>query len=89
MSNHAPPLPTPPGQLGAVTDKKVSVMFLFTRPKPAYGQQGLDWDRWARIQFGQVLLVQKRHVTGDVTDRGIPLTSFDPKDVTSPTGISN
>ena len=24
---------------------------LSTRPKPAYGRQGLDWDRWARIQF--------------------------------------
>ena len=22
-----------------------------TRPKPAFGRQGLDWDRWARIQF--------------------------------------
>ena len=29
--------------------------FLFkTRPKPAFGRQGLDWDRWARIQFSQV-----------------------------------
>ena len=27
---------------------------LQTRPKPAYGRQGLDWDRWARIQFSQV-----------------------------------
>ena len=25
-----------------------------TRPKPAFGRQGLDWDRWARIQFSQV-----------------------------------
>ena len=23
--------------------------FIKTRPKPAYGRQGLDWDRWARI----------------------------------------
>ena len=28
--------------------------FLQTRPKPAYGRQGLDSDRWARIQFSQV-----------------------------------
>ena len=28
--------------------------FEYTRPKPAYGRQGLDWDRWARIQFSQV-----------------------------------
>ena len=25
-----------------------------TRPKPAYGRQGLGWDRQARIQFRQV-----------------------------------
>ena len=30
------------------------VHFLSTRPKPAFGRQGLDWDRWARIQFSQV-----------------------------------
>ena len=28
--------------------------FITTRPKPAYGRQGLDWDRRARIHFGQV-----------------------------------
>ena len=28
--------------------------FCQTRPKPAYGRQGLDSDRWARIQFSQV-----------------------------------
>ena len=28
--------------------------FVFTRPKPAYGRQGLGWDRQARIQFRQV-----------------------------------
>ena len=28
--------------------------FKMTRPKPAFGRQGLDWDRWARIQFSQV-----------------------------------
>ena len=28
--------------------------FFSTRPKPAYSQQGLDWDRWTRIQFSQV-----------------------------------
>ena len=27
-----------------------------TRPKPAYGRQGLGWDRRARIQLGQVHL---------------------------------
>ena len=30
------------------------VFFIRTRPKPAYGRQGLDCDRWARIQFSQV-----------------------------------
>ena len=29
------------------------VRFCKTRPKPAYGRQGLDSDRWARIQFSQ------------------------------------
>ena len=48
-------------------------LFEHTRPKPAFGRQGLDSDRWARIQFSQVhvthggvqltSLVQKRHVT--------------------------
>ena len=28
--------------------------FTETRPKPAYSRQGLDSDRWARIQFSQV-----------------------------------
>ena len=28
--------------------------FKSTRPKPAYGRQGLGWDRQARIQFRQV-----------------------------------
>ena len=50
-------------------------------------------DRRARIQFGQIhfgvfltsRLVQKR----DVTNREIQLTSFDPKNVTLPTGRSN
>ena len=34
--------------------KKKSLLFIKTRPKPAFGRQGLDWDRWARIQFSQV-----------------------------------
>ena len=29
-------------------------IFLQTRPKPAYGRQGLGWDRQAMIQFRQV-----------------------------------
>ena len=28
--------------------------FVVTRPKPAYGRQGLQWDRWVRIQFRRV-----------------------------------
>ena len=28
---------------------KLVRLFVQTRPKPAYGRQGLDWDRWARI----------------------------------------
>ena len=53
--------------------------FASTRPKPAYGRQGLDWDRWARIQFSQVHF-------------GAKLDSTDLlwcKNVTSPTGGSN
>ena len=53
--------------------------FCYTRPKPAYGRQGLDWDRWARIQFSQVHF-------------GAKLDSTDLlwcKNVTSPTGGSN
>ena len=53
--------------------------FKKTRPKPAYGRQGLDWDRWARIQFSQVHF-------------GAKLDSTDLlwcKNVTSPTGGSN
>ena len=53
--------------------------FNTTRPKPAYGRQGLDWDRWARIQFSQVHF-------------GAKLDSTDLlwcKNVTSPTGGSN
>ena len=53
--------------------------FFQTRPKPAYGRQGLDWDRWARIQFSQVHF-------------GAKLDSTDLlwcKNVTSPTGESN
>ena len=36
--------------------KKLSntVNILSTRPKPAYGRQGLGWDRQAMIQFRQV-----------------------------------
>ena len=55
------------------------ISFIYTRPKPAYGRQGLDWDRWARIQFSQVHF-------------GAKLDSTDLlwcKNVTSPTGGSN
>ena len=41
------------GQIVAESGFLVKV-FLKTRPKPAFGRQGLDWDRWARIQFSQV-----------------------------------
>ena len=72
--------------------KKTFVFFSFTRPKPAFGRQGLDWDRWARIQFSQVHFGAKLDSTALLWSRhsrGVQLTSFDPKDVTSPTGISN
>ena len=41
-----------------------------TRPKPAYGRQGLDSDRWARIQFSQVHFGAKtsRNQQGGPTD---------------------
>ena len=32
----------------------IEIIIMITRPKPAFGRQGLDWDRWARIQFSQV-----------------------------------
>ena len=32
----------------------IVLTFCYTRPKPAYGRQGLGWDRQARIQFRQV-----------------------------------
>ena len=57
----------------------VKQSFVMTRPKPAFGRQGLDWDRWARIQFSQVHF-------------GAKLDSTDLlwcKNVTSPTGGSN
>ena len=53
--------------------------FKHTRPKPAFGRQGLDWDRWARIQFSQVHFGAKL----DLTDL------LWCKNVTSPTGGSN
>ena len=59
--------------------------FINTRPKPAYGRQGLDSDRWARIQFSQVHFGAKtsRNQQGDPTDL------LWCKNVTSPTGGSN
>ena len=62
-----------------VSDMVAPVIICDTRPKPAYGRQGLDWDRWARIQFSQVHF-------------GAKLDSTDLlwcKNVTSPTGGSN
>ena len=50
--------------------KEKNVCFYVTRPKPAYGRQGLDSDRWARIQFSQVHFGAKtsRNQQGDPTD---------------------
>ena len=62
-----------------MTTVVIVVFLMTTRPKPAYGRQGLDWDRWARIQFSQVHF-------------GAKLDSTDLlwcKNVTSPTGGSN
>ena len=60
-------------------------LFEHTRPKPAFGRQGLDSDRWARIQFSQVHFGAKtsRNQQGDPTDL------LWCKNVTSPTGGSN
>ena len=30
------------------------ILIIITRPKPAYGRQGLGWDRETGIQFGRV-----------------------------------
>ena len=43
-----------PGKTAVLLD------FVQTRPKPAYGRQGLDWDCWARIQFSQVKMLRDR-----------------------------
>ena len=53
--------------MGSASDDE---SFISTRPKPAYGRQGLDWDRRARIQLGQVPFGTKtsRHQQGDPTD---------------------
>ena len=50
--------------------KSFTWKFVITRPKPAYGRQGLDWDRWARIQFSPngPPLIQKRYSRGAPTD---------------------
>ena len=65
--------------------------FVKTRPKPAYGRQGLDWDRWARIQFtiyvtnaGSQLtsMIKKRYVT----NAGSQLTSMIKKRYVTNTG---
>ena len=42
--------------------------FSETRPKPAFGRQGLDSDRWARIQFSQVHFGAKLDSRGGPTD---------------------
>ena len=44
----------------------LTLSFFITRPKSAYGRQGLDWDCRARIQFGQVHFGAKtsRHQQG-------------------------
>ena len=72
--------------------------FKNTRPKPAYGRQGLDWDSRARIQFSQVQTwrYQQRDPTDllwcknvTVTHRGVQLTSFDAKTWSLLTGGSN
>ena len=43
-------------------------LFCYTRPKPAFGRQGLDWDCWARIQFSQVHFGAFCHSRGGPTD---------------------
>ena len=58
--------------------------FTCTRPKPAYGRQGLDWiigPGYSFVVFSttDLLWSKKRHVTHG----GVQLTSFGPKNVTS------
>ena len=56
-----------------------------TRPKPAFGRQGLDWDRWARIQFSQGNFGAKtsHNQQGDPTDllwsKNVTVTNTGPK----------
>ena len=49
-----------------------------TRPKPAYGRQGLGWDRQARIQFRQVQFGMDT-LWEYITNKGPQLTSFGAK----------
>ena len=32
----------------------IALIIIITRPKPAYGRQGLEWDRRVRIQLRRV-----------------------------------
>ena len=50
----------------------------YTRPKPAYGRQGLGWDRQARIQFRQVQFGMDT-LWEYITNKGPQLTSFGAK----------
>ena len=53
------------------------ILIILTRPKPAYGRQGLDWivrpGRYSRGAPTDLLWLKKRHVTHG----GPQLTSFD------------
>ena len=60
------------------------LVIINTRPKPAYGRQGLDWfvgPGYSFVVFSTnreiqlTSLIQK----SNVTNRGVQLTSFDPK----------
>ena len=73
-----------------IESKKSVEPFLQTRPKPAYGRQGLDWiigPGYSFVVFSttDLLWSKKRHVTHG----GVQLTSFGPKNVTLLTGGSN
>ena len=66
--------------------------FIETRPKPAYGRQGLDWDQVIKKRYithrgVQLTCFDAKNVT--VTHRGVQLTCFDAKNVTVTHGGAN
>ena len=70
------------------------VIIITTRPKPAYGRQGLDWivgPGYSFVVFSTNREIQLTSLIQKTTRhrQGVQLTSFDPKNVSLPKGGSN